>query len=413
MMKLKVRNPTLTALYMVKQVIEWQERDDEDEGGFFGVKKMTLLITMGFAAAVGAIALMKKLINSWLSKGEDSDDFVGPVQPPEMQPQSWLSKKFSEFTGAFLPTQAPRTATPQGPVSIVERAPRGDKNIDLSKVDVSVQEALKEASRISGIKPHVLYAIANKESRLGKFLQASTSSARGLMQLTKGTFRELVAKYGPSYGIGLSDIDDHRANAILGSLYLRELAQTYQKNMNGQSPSITELYLMYLLGPGGGLKFIRSMRQDPSRIVAQDMPTAASNNPSVFFHKRTGPLSIQQPRSYHEVFSYLSTEVEDVGHNLAQRINEQASVIPRPGASTEMVKPAGIVHVVQSTPAQTIPVPQRVATSRTMPPKLKVEMNRTALSIRRVAQNIIPSSRPVKQPQEMIRLKSGLVVAAN
>jgi hypothetical protein len=327
-----------------------------------------------------------------------------------MQPQSWLSKKFSEVTGTFLPIRVP---TPQGPVDIVERAPRGDKNIDLNKVDVSVQDALREASRVSGIKPHVLYAVANKESRLGKFLQASTSSARGLMQLTKGTFRELVAKYGPTYGIGLSDIDDHRANAILGSLYLRELAQTYQKNMSGQNPSITELYLMYLLGPGGGLKFIRNMRQDPTGLVAYDMPTAASNNPSVFFHKRTGPLSIQQPRSYHEVFNYLSTEVEDVGHNLAQRINEQARTIPRPAESTEMVKPVGIVHVTKSTPAQTIPIPQRVATSVARPPKLKVEVNRTTPSTRKAAPNIIPASRPVKQPQEMVRLKSGLVVAAN
>jgi hypothetical protein len=119
------------------------------------------------------------------------------------------------------------------------------------------------------------------------------------------------------------------------------------------------------------------------------------------------------PRSYHEVFNYLSTEVEDVGHNLAQRINEQARTIPRPAESTEMVKPVGIVHVTKSTPAQTIPIPQRVATSVARPPKLKVEVNRTTPSTRKAAPNIIPASRPVKQPQEMVRLKSGLVVAAN
>jgi hypothetical protein len=408
MLKLKVRNPTLTALYMAKQVIEWQERDDENEEGLFGFKKIGLLLTMGVTAVVGGILLLKKVINSWGSK-TTKDESVGAVQTPELQPQSWLSRKFNYVTETFFPARtSQRAATPQSPVSIVERAPRGDKNIDLSKVDMSVQEALKEASRISGIKPHVLYAIAHKESRLGKFLQASTSSARGLMQLTKGTFKEMVAKYGSTYGIGMGDIDNHRANAILGSLYLREMAQLYQKNMSGQNPSITELYLMYLLGPGGGLKFIRNMKQDPTRIVADDMPTAAINNPSVFYNKRNGPLNLQQPRSYHEVFSYLSAEVEDVGHNFARKMNETEV---KPTETAQTVKSVGIIHVTQSVPAQTLPVPQKVAAPPLASPK--VETVGTSAPPKKASSAIIPTKTPTKQPQEMVRLKSGLVVAAN
>lgn len=393
----KTTSPMLTALVMMKRIHEWREQEMEDADGSPTKKGILILATAAVAAATGLVLALRKILQDWVNRDTAEPDSIQP--DPAINSSPIVNRLKSLLATPEVPVVG-------DPIDTVRRAPRKKYAPDLSEVDTGVQSSIKEASRISGIKANVLFAIANKESRLGKFLTASTTSARGLFQLTRGTFKELVDKYGAKYDISYDDVNDHRANSIMGALYLRDLAILFKKRYD-RTVSITELYLMYMLGPTGGLNFIDRMTEKPSGIVENDMPTAARNNPSVFYSKS------KQPRTYREVFEYLSTTVEDVGHSLIATypdINETSPYSPVQKLA-ERVPPSPQLVVREMTKKETTTraVPSAAPKVEPSPPKSLKGVPRSRTKERPVRhQSSHPPNRP---PQSLKRLKNGLVVA--
>jgi soluble lytic murein transglycosylase-like protein len=97
-------------------------------------------------------------------------------------------------------------------------------------------------AQTAGVDPGFMLAMAKQESGFNPNAKAPTSSATGLYQFTRGTWNTMVKKYGAQYGISYGDINDPKANAIMGGLYAKD-----NKNELENSLGITAEPPIYIL----------------------------------------------------------------------------------------------------------------------------------------------------------------------
>lgn len=155
-------------------------------------------------------------------------------------------------------------------------------------------------SKMVGVDPGLMATMASIESGFRGRVKASTSSATGLYQFINDTWRDMLKKYGPKYGLGpTTQRSDPRANALMGAEYIRENAASL-KSKTGRSPSDTDLYLAHFLGPHGAAKLLRA---DPASNAATLMPSAASANKSIFF-------ADNRPRTVSQVYAEIDRRVK-------------------------------------------------------------------------------------------------------
>lgn len=239
-----------------------------------------------------------------------------PVQPlpAPPEPRSFLDRLFGRNKPSF--PSIPSAGTEQQTTKPIDHAL---SMLRSGRTAPGMDQAIQEAARISGVPAPVLYGFAYKESNFGTNNVATTSSARGSLQLLRGTFKEMIDKYGRKMGFNESQWDDVRVNTIMGAMYARDMHERYKATIGG-TPSITELYLLYLLGPGGGVKFIQAMRRAPNQPAASDFQRAAAANPGVFYSKRLGRY-----RTFAEVYEYLENYVEHVGVEVAKVRNVETT----------------------------------------------------------------------------------------
>src|SRR5579862_7647363 len=142
-------------------------------------------------------------------------------------------------------------------------------------VDRATVEGIKSASLKSGVSFRYLLAKASQESSLNPNAQADSSSAAGLFQFTRGTWLDMLKRYGTQYGYPdlsrqiletpsgkLTVTDDAAEKRILGlrsdpelsglmaAEYARDNGATLEENL-GHSPDASELYLAHFLGASG------------------------------------------------------------------------------------------------------------------------------------------------------------------
>lgn len=186
-----------------------------------------------------------------------------------------------------------------------------------TKPQSSIEGVIGEAAQMGGANPDLLMAIAETESSLNPNAQAKTSSATGLFQITKDTWRNLVDKYGEQYGVSMRDIRDPRANAIMASLLTRENGAKVSRAL-GRQISDGEKYIAHFMGAGGA---VRLLQADPEKAAYKLFPKEAKANKSIFFAGKT-------PRTTQEVAQLLSAKVED---KIQQRqLQEQQVPQPEP-----------------------------------------------------------------------------------
>jgi hypothetical protein len=390
-------NPRVAVLFLLVK----DKLGDDEEKQF-----SALLLT---AITLGGIA-----VTMFYRKIKDMPDFDVP-QGSATQERSWLGKTLDWVRDLLHKKDQPMdTQIPQGPTDVYPRVPfqpdeigKGNR-IDLSKVDKPIMSAIEEASAISGLSTATLYGVFNKESLLGRMTVATTSSARGLAQLTRGTFKEQANKYGKQYGIGANDYDNPRASAILGALYLRDMVGIFKRTVTAARPiTLTELYLMYLLGASGGTRFIRGLIYNKEAPADVDMPQAAKNNPSVFYKTEGGK---KVARSYREVYNNLYGAVEDIARDAAERFPQKIST-----SSIEKVSIAAVPVAVAQTPVT--PVPEKL-TVPAAPPKVDPSAPARAAAKAPVVAPDSPSASggvlgggKRKQPQDMAVTRNGQRVA--
>lgn len=161
----------------------------------------------------------------------------------------------------------------------------------VGNVPNQVVGAIIEASQIAGVQPEVLMAIAQIESNFNPSAH-NDSGASGLFQFMEGTWNDMVAQHGAEAHVSANQINDPRANAVMAGYLIRDSVAAL--NQNGFPVNARNIYMLHLMGTGGGINFLRQAQSNPTDIPAESMPEAAQANPLIFYRdgNRRQPLTI-------------------------------------------------------------------------------------------------------------------------
>ncbi len=175
-------------------------------------------------------------------------------------------------------------------------------------VDRATLTGLQNASQKSGVSFQYLVAKAAQESSLQTDAQADTSSAAGLFQFTRGTWLDMMKKYGSLYGYGdlaqkISVGDDGKAvvkdsgaekrlmalrgnaeaSALMAAEYARDNATSLHDAL-GRGADAADLYLAHFLGPKGASQLLNAAASEPTASAASLLPAAAKANQAIFYN---------------------------------------------------------------------------------------------------------------------------------
>lgn len=162
------------------------------------------------------------------------------------------------------------------------------------------KDMIVAASQMVGVDPGLMATMAALESNFKGQVKSGSSSATGLYQFIDDTWKTMLAKYGPKYGLDPNTpATDPRANALLGAEYIRENTEKLEKGL-GRKPTDTDIYLAHFFGPTGALKFLNS---NGSANAASIMPKAARANKAIFF-------ADGRPRTISQVYAEVDRRVK-------------------------------------------------------------------------------------------------------
>ena len=179
------------------------------------------------------------------------------------------------------------------PAAHAQSAPR-----DPARHDPAIAQAIRDASRTTGVEYEFLLAKAKLESGFDASARASTSSAAGLFQFIEGTWLASVERYRDELGLDLrmgreasetasrAELLELRHDPALAALIAaastRENAEELRRVL-GRRASHSELYMAHFLGSAGAARFMRAWQRNPDMAAATLFPKAARANRSVFF----------------------------------------------------------------------------------------------------------------------------------
>lgn len=180
-------------------------------------------------------------------------------------------------------------------------------NVAGQTVERATLTGLQSASQKSGVSFEYLVAKAAQESSFKTDARAETSSATGLFQFTRGTWLDLMKKFGALYGYGelaqkISVGNDGRpvvndplalqrlmalrsnaeASGLMAAAYARDNAATLEHTL-GRGVDATDLYLAHFLGPTGASQVLNAAAAKPDTAAAGLLPAAAKANANVFY----------------------------------------------------------------------------------------------------------------------------------
>lgn len=166
---------------------------------------------------------------------------------------------------------------------------------DNPKMPGAVASAILAAASETGVDPHLLAALAWRESRFDPKARNRWSSATGLLQFTSGTWLRAVKQFGAQHcpttyaaeitkdangALFIRSAHDRAAimrlrsdpvcSAALAADTIREQSDAMAKRL-GRDVSRADLYLLHVLGPSGSARFLDAVAQHStasSRSVA-------------------------------------------------------------------------------------------------------------------------------------------------
>ena len=150
-------------------------------------------------------------------------------------------------------------------------------NMNLSKhTSLSPVEAIKQASKMTGVSEETLMTFGKLESSLRSNVSAGTSSAGGLFQFTDTTWAEQLRINGPKYGLSP---DTPKTDALANALMAAEYAKANLRSVSGyEEAGISQevaLYLTHHFGPTGGKNLINAYKRNPNAPVQTAVSTEA------------------------------------------------------------------------------------------------------------------------------------------
>lgn len=233
---------------------------------------------------------------------------------------------------------------------------------------VRVQPTISAAANAVGFDEKIALSVAGVESSYRIGVQSRdkngkiASSAVGLFQFTKDTWKEQMGKHAEKYGIPKNATpDDPVANSLLGAEYLKS-NKAYLERTTGKSVGDTELYAAHFFGAGGATKFLNADRNASAAMV---MPAASAANQAIFFDGA-------RQRTVDEVYQILNAKVSGATGQVASRksagVSPSASVKVKPQAEDTAVAMAApergnprntTAEAVQAASATRAPAPQQ------------------------------------------------------
>lgn len=133
----------------------------------------------------------------------------------------------------------------------------------------SLDDAFKEAARMTGVPEQLLWTFAKLESGLNPRAKAKTSSASGLFQFINGTWKSMIGTHGNKYGLNMSNANRFNPlhSALMGAEYMK-FNMTYIKGYKELGLDLgTALYLAHFLGGGGVRRLFKAMRANPNAPI--------------------------------------------------------------------------------------------------------------------------------------------------
>ena len=207
-------------------------------------------------------------------------------------------------TGASMSQSKMAGASASGAVYSASRKVGG-----LLVPDPTIGQIIVNAAKTVGVDPGLMLAIASAESGFHPDAKANSSSASGLYQFTRGTWQQMVAKYGMQYGITSGMEMDPKANALMGALFVRDNAAVLQSA--GLPVNAGSLYMAHFMGAGGAVSFMKAMQANPTGSAAAMFPAQARANQSIFYANG-------QSRSLAQVYDLMTTNPNKVSVAKAQ-----------------------------------------------------------------------------------------------
>lgn len=214
---------------------------------------------------------------------------------------------------------------------------------DNPKIPSGVMNAIQSAAQKAGIDPHLLAAVAWRESRFDPSARSRQSSATGLLQFTKGTWLQAIRDCGERCGVGAyadaieksrsgelivsnkqlrAEILQRRGDPVLSAKLAAEqmrLRQAAMQDRLGRNVRSADLYLLHVLGPSGSARFLSALVQHPTASSLNVASSKVMANAGLLARDHR-PMTVA--KTYAAVEAMLSVQQ---GHS------EQAFADPRAG----------------------------------------------------------------------------------
>lgn len=159
----------------------------------------------------------------------------------------------------------------------------------LQRAGAAVAPAIRAAAAATGADFRALFETARLESGFRPDARARTSSAAGLFQFLDSTWLAMLARHGSRHGIApqsraeaLALREDPQVAALMAGAFMAENGARLAAAL-GRAASATDLYLAHFLGPGGAVRFLKALADDPGAPGAALFPAAAKANRGIFF----------------------------------------------------------------------------------------------------------------------------------
>jgi len=182
----------------------------------------------------------------------------------------------------------------------------------------STLKGIQVASAQSGVSFQYLLAKAAQESNFKPDAEASTSSATGLFQFTRGTWLDVFKRHGAEFGqadlanqittnsAGKLTVSDKateqrilalRENpetaAQFAAAYARDNANALDQSL-GRELDANDLYLAHFLGAGGAGQMLSTEQRAPNVYASHVVPDAARANRSIFLAQSCASRTVKE-----------------------------------------------------------------------------------------------------------------------
>lgn len=170
----------------------------------------------------------------------------------------------------------------------------------------SVVDLIIQGANVVGVDPQLMLQIAKAESAFGTNTVNPHSKAQGIFQIIPSTWNSHYKQFDEKYGIPKNDPHGVLSASIFSAAYIKDVLT----KQLGRAPNATEVYLMYVFGPGGGRNLIRNYERDSSQlsfVVQSRIPSGWSQikaNKEYFYDRHTG-----RPKTLVETYAMAQARI--------------------------------------------------------------------------------------------------------